>query len=329
MDRTNIDSLIKEIKECVDKHNLGNYGEYARWLLGENRNLGLNEYGCADAANILYSISAFPREESERKGFVAALRGLQEPVSGLYQEPTHHAIHTTAHCLAALELFDASPLYPCTDILKYATKEGISEMLEKEVDWTRPWPQSHKGAGIFVCLTLTEAVDLEWKEEYFRWLWEHSDEKTGFFHYGDTRTDKKHHIMAGGFHYLFNHEAERRPYRYPKKIIDSCLEFMNNPKAYGMIKHCTFIDIDVIFCLNRAMRQTAHRFDEAKKALENYAESYLDMLMKLDYESDTNFNDLHCLFGAVCCLCELQTALPGKIITSKPLKSVLDRRPFI
>ena len=49
----------------------------------------------------------------------------------------------------------------------------------------------------------------------------------------------------------------------------------------------------------------------------------------IDYEHDESFNDLHMLFGAVCALCELQAALPGKILTSKPLRLVLDRRPFI
>lgn len=329
MERINIDTLIAEIKACVDRHKIGDFGEYARWLWGENCDLGINEYGCADAANILYSISAFPRDEKERNGFVTTLRSMQDPDSGLYSEPTHHPIHTTAHCLAALELFDAAPLYPCNALAEFGTDAGIHKLLEKEVVWTDPWPESHKGAGIFVCLTMTDAVGSEWKDSYFKWLWDHSDKETGFFHYGDKRTDKLHHMMAGGFHYFFNHEAERRPYRYPEKVIDSCLVFMNDPKPYGMIKNCGFIDIDVIFCLNRAMRQTPHRFHEAKDALEKYAEAYINMMMNIDYESNKSFNDLHCLFGAVCCLCELQIALPGKIATSKPLRSVLDRRPFI
>ena len=329
MKRKNIDQLIREIRLCVDRHNLGNFGEYSRWLWGENRNLGLNEYGCADAANILYTISNFPRKEEERKGFISALQGLQDSVTGLYSEPTHHTIHTTAHCLAALELFDTSPLYPCSALAEFATKDGLYKILQEEVDWTNPWRESHKGAGIFVCLTMTGMVGLDWKESYFDWMWEHSDEETGFFHYGDVRTEKTHHIMAGGFHYLFNHEAERRPYRYPERIIDSCIEFMKDPKAYGMIKNCGFIDVDVVFCINRAMRQTPHRFHEAKKALEDYAEAYINMLLDMNYETNNSFNDLHCLFGTVCCLAELQMALPGKIVTSKPLRSVLDRRPFI
>jgi hypothetical protein len=52
-------------------------------------------------------------------------------------------------------------------------------------------------------------------------------------------------------------------------------------------------------------------------------------MMSIDYEKDDAFNDLHMLFGASCALAELQSALPGKIITEKPLRLVLDRRPFI
>jgi hypothetical protein len=77
------------------------------------------------------------------------------------------------------------------------------------------------------------------------------------------------------------------------------------------------------------MRQSPYRFIEGKKALEDYAEKYINFLYSLNYKTSESFNDLHMLFGAVCCLCELQSALPGKIITSKPLKLVLDRRPFI
>ena len=46
-------------------------------------------------------------------------------------------------------------------------------------------------------------------------------------------------------------------------------------------------------------------------------------------EVHDGFNDLHMLFGSVCALAELQLALPGIIVTEKPLKLVLDRRPFI
>lgn len=327
METRNIDSLIIKIKECVDKHNLGKPGEYSRWLFGKNKNLGLNEYGCADAANILYTIGYFPKNPDERACWVKTMQSLQNPETGMWTEATHHTIHTTAHVSASLELFDASPLYKCKALKKYTTKEGLYELLEKEVDWSNPWPQSHKGAGILPSLTNTDMVSLEWKNWYFDWMWEHSNKDNGFFCFG-TPTAPLYQYMAGGFHYIFNHECEHRPLRYPEQIIDSCLHIMET-KEGNLIKQCTFIDVDVVYCLTRALRQTPYKFYEGKKALEKYAEEYLDMMYAIDCENDAAFNDLHMLFGAVCCLAELQSALPGKIITSKPLRLVLDRRPFI
>lgn len=332
MERIVIDNLIEKIYQCVEKHNLGKFGQYSRWLWGE-RDLGINEYGCADALNILYSINRFPQTEEEREGFANALMDMQDAETGLFNEATHHTIHTTAHCTAALELLDKKPKYKCTALEKYTTKEGLYYLLENEVDWQNPWPQSHKGAGILPALTNTDMVGLEWKDWYFDWMWEHSDKEYGFFFHGDVKKAPLYMYMAGGFHYMFNHEAERRPLRYPEKIIDSCIFLMENGiknQEHGsLITRCTFIDIDVVYCLTRAMCQTPYRFYEGKKALEEYAEKYIDFMNSIDYEKDEGFNDLHMLFGSVCCLCELQSALPGKIITSKPLRLVLDRRPFI
>ena len=61
----NIDGLIGKLYATVKNHELGN-GEFARWLWQNekgNRKLGANEYGCADAANILYTIGRFPTGE--------------------------------------------------------------------------------------------------------------------------------------------------------------------------------------------------------------------------------------------------------------------------
>ena len=329
-----IDDLVKKILDCVERHKLDTPGEYARWLWGEGRELGVNEYGCADAANILYTLGYFPKDEETRRANVIAMQALQNKETGLFCEATHHPIHTTAHLCASLELYDAQPLYKCTALQKYTTKEGLYDFLENEVNWQDPWPSSHKGAGILPCLTNTDMVGLEWKDWYFDWMWEHSDEEYGFFYCGSEKKKAEiYKYMAGGFHYIFNHEAEHRPIRYPEKVIDSCLKIMegapNSPVCERLVQRCGFIDIDVVYCLSRAMRQTTYRFDEGKAALECYCELFLDLMYSLDYENDDSFNDLHKLFGSVCCLAELQSALPGKIRTSKPLRLVLDRRPFI
>lgn len=61
----------------------------------------------------------------------------------------------------------------------------------------------------------------------------------------------------------------------------------------------------------------------------DFADGYLDFLMSVDPNTSDAFDDLHALFGALCCVAELQQFLRGYLYTEKPLKLVLDRRPFI
>ena len=326
----NIDSLIEKIYDTVESHRIEE-GKYSRWLWQNekgNRELGINEYGCADAANILYTIGRFPATSEKREAWIAALQDLQNPETGLFTECTHHPIHTTAHCTAAIELFDAKPKYPLTDLMKYTTKEGLYGLLEG-LDWLNyPWPQSHQGAGIYASMVLTETVDNKWVDDYFDWLWENADPDNGMWQKGSVAP--AYHVMAGTFHYLFNHEHAHRPLRYPERFIDSMLAMYNNKEIGSKFgEGIGFIDIDWVYCVNRATRQTSYRYDECKKALAEFAEGYIEYLNGIDVKTHDGFNDLHMLFGTTCCLAELQQALPGMIRTTKPLKLVLDRRPFI
>ena len=182
----------------------------------------------------------------------------------------------------------------------------------------------------------------EFSQNYFEWFWNNSDEVTGFWKkgYSDTAPCSNQRVlngkaslynyMAGGFHYLFNHEYAKMPLRYPEKVIDSSIKmFTENGLPVDFMKKCNFIEVDWLFCLTRALRQSDHRRAEGMALIEEFAEKYCAYMMSIDYEKDEGFNDLHMLFGACCALAELQSALPGKIITEKPLRLVLDRRPFI
>lgn len=326
--------LIDQIEATVRNHRLDKTGAYCRWLWmdAENkRELGINEYGCADAANILYTINRFPSDPQERAGWVSTLQGLQHADSGLFLERTHYPIHCTAHCTAALELFDAKPLHPVKELLQYLDPEKMRPFLD-QLGWRgEPWWMSHQGAGLYVALVLTDAATLEWQDAYFDWLWEEADPETGFWRRGCIGIQHSapiFHHLAGSFHYLFNTEYARRPLRYPARMVDSCLKIWEEDTEH-IAKDMGFSDIDWVYCLNRSFRQCGHRFEECQRALREMAERYVAMLSSYDYSKQEGWNDLHQLFGATCALAELQTALPGFIRTEKPLRLVLDRRPFI
>ena len=328
----NIDGLIAKIQGIVDRHKLAE-GTYSRYLwqnAESTRKMGVNEYGCADAANILYTIGNFEREPEKRAEWVRVLREMQNPETGLFYEGTHHTIHTTAHCLAALELFDALPLYPLTALKQYLKPEALHEFLWN-LNWDNsPWNNSHQGAGLYAAMVNSRTADLAWQKDYFSWLREHADPETGLGLAGRHGEAPLAHQLYGWFHYFFNHEFAHQPIPYPEKLIDSCIDMYKNDQLSPVFgKEVGFMEIDWIFAMNRASRQTAHRFDEVKALLLDHAEKFIAWLDSLDPETDEGLNDLHMLFGAVCAVSELQLALPGKIESTVPLKNVLDRRPFI
>lgn len=331
--------FIHSVESALARHNLGAPGAYRRWTLPTRADLGpyftgINPYGSADAANILYTIQRFPADAAERAGWVSALQAMQDPETGLFEEPTHHPIHTTAHLIATLELFEARPRHPLVALGHLRKTHELSAFLE-ELDWrSNPWRESHRGAGLYAALVLAGEVNQEWEERYFKWVWEETDPQTGLLRKGRINPVPANGVvsifphLAGTFHYLFNLQYARRPLRYAERLIDTCLDLYAQ-HAYPLGRSIGFAEVDWVYILNRSVRQCGHRFGEVQAALLDFSNHYLPYLQSVDPETDPDFDDLHQLFGALCCIAELQSALPGHIRTLRPLRLVLDRRPFI
>lgn len=329
-----LDHLLDKIRATVKNHELEN-GAYARWLWQNksgSRKMGPNEYGCADAANILYMLGDMPSDPRVRAERIKALQDFQNPETGLFFEGTHHALHCTAHCAAALELFDAFPAYPMTGLDEFSTKEGLEGLLER-LDWlNNAWSEAHQGAGVFAAKIITRTASQDWQDWYFSWLDANTDPEYGMSRTGSIQngTIPTCNHLYGWFHYLFNYNFAHRPFPKAETLIDTCIDlYKNNDLSDWFGKHAGFMEIDWVFSLNRATMQTGYRRQEALELMLDFAEKFIPQMENTDTETDEYWNDLHMLFGAVCCLAELQIALPGKLRSTYPLKQVLDRRPFI
>ena len=79
---------------------------------------------------------------------------------------------------------------------------------------------------------------------------------------------------------------------------------------------------------NKIVFVKPERYEDTKMVYDHLRSRRI-VLMSLDETTHEGFNDLHMLFGTMCALAELQSAFPGRFLTDKPLKLVLDRRPFI
>ncbi|MBR3715842.1 MAG: hypothetical protein IKM18_08045 [Clostridia bacterium] len=330
----NVDKIIAMAEESVKKHEIAP-GKYRRWLWQSekgNRNLDSSEYGCADAANILYIIGKFPRDPEVRKACIDELQSFQKE-DGTFQEPTHNFLHTTAHCIAALELFDAGVKYPLTYHMEhFGTPEKVREYLAS-LKWdTDPWGQSHRGAGFYAAMILTCDMPIEWQDAYFGWLSENNDPITGMGRANHGDMEIRQHHLNGWFHYMFNYEFTHRPFPNSNQLIDHCIDIYDKKEflhKYPWGLGCGFAEIDWVYAINRASLHTGYRRQEVLDYLRDFAEKYFDYWETIDVETDEQFNDLHELFGAMCCVAELQLALPGEVKSRFPLKNVLDRRPFI
>jgi len=335
----NVDWLPDKVLSTVAAHALSEPGAYRRWSPPEpsfnGQPNGKNAYGCADAVNILYTLDRMPTDVAERSTLRQSLQALQDVETGLFYEATHHPIHTTAHCVAALELLNTGPTHPVNALEGLALPGAVGTFLEG-LDWRGdPWRASHQGAGLFAVLTATRRVTLAWQDEYFDWLWEHTDSTTGLITGGVVPEPLKHQgvqslvpYMAGTFHYLFNFEWARRPLRRPSLLIDTCLEIFDDD-IYPLGTQLGFAEVDWVYCVTRAVGQTGHRFEEARERLEIMCRRLLRLMWDLNTAAADCRIDLHELFGTLCALAELQRAVPGSIRTQRPLRLVLDRRPFI
>ena len=290
-------------------------------------------YGCADAVNLLYTLGALDAAATDRAGWIATLQGLQDPETGLFREGTHHPIHTTAHCIAALELLDAKPRHPLAALAPLRDPGAVAPFLEGLAWRTDPWSASHQGAGLYAALVLAGEVDAAWQARYFDWLDRESDPATGMWRAGaiDPSPTGAHSLfpyLAGTFHYLFNLESARHPLRHPAALVDTCLTVYHDA-VYPLARFVSFAEVDWVYCLNRALKQSGHREAEGRAALRAFAARFVAFLHGVDRARDDGWNDLHRLFGAACALAELQSALPDELTSATPLRLVLDRRPFI
>ena len=67
--------------------------------------------------------------------------------------------------------------------------------------------------------------------------------------------------------------------------------------------------MDWLYVLTWSMRQCGHRYDDYRSVLAAFADVYIPFLLDLDSERDDGLNNLHALFGVVCCLASAQITL--------------------
>lgn len=314
-------------------------GAFSRWAWQDTaggRRLGASAYGCADAVHVLYTLDALPTEPAWRARTVARLQRFRSTEDGLFREAPLHFLHTTAFLAGALELLDARLDRNAAGLVPFSSSAGVRSLLEG-LDWTgQPWVESHKGAGVYAAVLLAGDPAEDWEDAYFGWLWENQDPETGLWRKGCVRDASGKplgapffHHLASSFHYLFNHDYARRPLRHTEALIDTCLDLAARGALPRMGQGLSWNEIDWLYTLRSLQKRSPHRAREITSEIRRVADLLLPAVLRLDPEKDESINDLHTLFAGLSALAVLQEALPGALRTAKPLRLVLDRKPFL
>ena len=265
----------------------------------------------------------------KRQEFAEVLQQFQNTENGLFENPGNFATHTTAFISGALNLLDTEPLYQAAGFNEYKTREGLFAFMDS-IDWAKnPWLGAHKGAGIYASMLLTKTVSDEWEDFYFEWLDQNADPETGLWKKGALVGAEPFHYLASAFHYVFNYEYAKRALPYPQELLNTSIKAYYDGACIDFSKSVGWPDIDYTYLLARVQRRAGIRYEETQKILREIADGLIPQLLSMDPLQSETLNDLNTLFALVCALAVLQDALPGYIRTSKPLKLVLEKRPFL
>jgi len=326
-----LNAFIDGVENVISAHATGEPGGYRR-----NQSAGgpATAYGVADAIHLLYSINRMPRLTSERQALIARIQAFQDPETGLFPGDGHHFIHGMAFCAGALELLDTGLLFPPKGMAPFATRDGVRELMES-IDWiTNPWGGSHRGSGIYGAMVLSGAAPAGWQEWYFEWLEENQDTGTGLWRRGAlpgqaTGSAPIFHHLVGTFHYLFNYDYARRRLNHANRLVDTCLSLHEEGQLPEMgVGGEGWNEIDFLYLVRSLIKRTPHRADEMQHLLHNIGGKFAGYLARVDM-SDGAYDDLHSLFATVSALAVVQEGVPGLVKTDRPLRLVLDRKPFL
>jgi len=233
-----------------------------------------------DALEIGAAFGLVP-ESMTRERWISALRGFQNPATGLVPEyipddsplsgppsaqPQYEDRYTTMIVNYALECLGSSLAHPV------ANAENIGPDLLVEILDTLDWANGAWGAGHWIdcyasCLYANQKYFGQGRQidRLFAWLDTHGDPKSGLW--GHWRKEDRWLQPVNGFYRLTRGTYAQfgRPLPRPAQAIDTVLLHSTDPEFFSQGRGNACNILDVVHPLWLCLRQTDHRRDEARQ----------------------------------------------------------------
>jgi hypothetical protein len=287
-------------------------------------------YGIADMACVLYSLDALHPTAEEHASWRRELQALQDPDSGylLATPPCLSRLHNTAFALGAMSLLGIAPVHPLRFAEAYATPAAQQAWLES-LDWrTDVYGGSHDGAGLASALTLVPGtVPPEWFSDYFTRLDRYFDPHNGMLGV-DKPVAGDCDQIGGTFHYAFLYEYYHRRMPFPERRIDAILGLQRATGEWDP-SNPWWLTLDALYLLTRTLRGTPYRDADVRQAACRVVDRAYACVMAPAFRDDPGTNP-HILTAITALFAEAQLFLGADaIVTARPLRQILDQRPFI
>jgi len=343
-ERFSLNPFLDILQEWIDSFRIENTPSgHFRVKIGKDKP---SLYGICDMVYILSGIDGledyFTSHEAEKKeAWISVIQSYQDPKKGWFKEGLlnyggHFKEHSTAFAVSALNLLGGKPKYPLKIAQKLNSQKKVEKWLRKKPEWgLLYWSGSHRGGGvgsIFAALGPENYPHERFFDWYFNWLDQQADPQVGFWRIGWIHKLKKNRLtkneLGGAVHYYWIYEFFKRPWPYPKKIIDSTLVLQNEKGTWHHeFSYC--IDLDAIHSLTRCLKQTnGYREEDVRTALQKYINYAIPIFNQRDFIF-TNYTSAHKLTGYVSAIAELYNFIPEKFEVPKPWVQTLDISPWI
>lgn len=307
-------------------------GAPGRFRSHTNGGGGEDPWSSAAAVIVLYGLNLLPGRNHDREEWVETLQAYQSPETGLFQHEQRDSLNLSAASISALAALESGPLHAPHALKEYLETDVFLDFA-RNLCWCKdPEAAAREFSAMFTCLVMSDEAGREWVDTFFEWVQGETDDHTGLL-----RKECLAPIELEGhwtlLPYLCAYQYplcsslyQRAPLALPWRLIDTALEVMEyhrelffQPRGQ---RHLPWV-----LCVNRAGRFTAHRFEETQQALRRFIPPYLDFLYR--QIENSSFNSLVYIQWDISVLAELQAALPGILVSRRPLRQVLDRHPFL
>ncbi len=312
-------------------------GQYGGYVGDHEPNL----YGTADMACILYTLGALDPSERQRTEWLRRLQSFQDPCSGYFVSRTARLgkVHNTAFALGAMRLFDKAltvgkwPAHPLRFASAYRTP-GEMESYVRTLDWhSAVYPAGEDVVGLASAFFNVRGTV---KPSWFRWLLDFFDA-----HLFDSTSGMVGRCkppsgdldqIGGTFHFAFLWRQFKRAMPFPRQRVDAILA-LQRPNGLWSEDNPWWLTLDALYMLVDVALQSTYRQSDVRRAVETSVALCYERAMDRSGREESFCSPelgVHTLTGAVSLFAVAQGFLGTDVIVSKkPLRLVLDKRPYI